>query len=237
MAEERERSGPLAPGNGRPAVVLLSGGLDSATVLAAAKSAGYACHAIAFDYGQKHRAELLAAARVAEAQGAESFRVIRLDAGAFSGSALTDDDLAVPESPTEGIPITYVPARNTIFLAHALGMAEALGATDLALGVNAVDYSGYPDCRPAFIDAFEALANLATKVGVESGAFKVHAPLLMLTKAEIIRWGTELGVPYHLTVSCYQATEAGHACGRCDSCRLRREGFTAAGVPDPTPYR
>ena len=175
MAEERERSGPLAPGDGRPAVVLLSGGLDSATVLAAAKSAGYACHAIAFDYGQKHRAELLAAARVAEAQGAEGFRVIRLDAGAFSGSALTDDDLAVPESPTEGIPITYVPARNTIFLAHALGMAEALGATDLALGVNAVDYSGYPDCRPAFIDAFEALANLATKVG-ESGALKVHAP-------------------------------------------------------------
>jgi 7-cyano-7-deazaguanine synthase len=237
MAEERERSGPLAPGEGRPVVVLLSGGLDSATVLAAAKSAGYACHAIAFDYGQKHRAELFAAARVAEAQGAESFRIIRLDAGAFSGSALTDDDLAVPESPTEGIPITYVPARNTIFLAHALGMAEALGATDLALGVNAVDYSGYPDCRPAFIDAFEALANLATKVGVESGAFKVHAPLLMLTKAEIIRWGTELGVPYHLTVSCYQATEAGLACGRCDSCRLRREGFAAAGVPDPTPYR
>ena len=237
MAEQRERSGPLAPGEGRPAVVLLSGGLDSATVLAAAKSAGYACHAIAFDYGQKHRAELFAAARVAEAQGAESFRIIRLDAGAFSGSALTDDDLAVPESPTEGIPITYVPARNTIFLAHALGMAEALGATDLALGVNAVDYSGYPDCRPAFIDAFEALANLATKVGVESGAFKVHAPLLMLTKAEIIRWGTELGVPYHLTVSCYQATEAGLACGRCDSCRLRREGFAAAGGADPTPYR
>lgn len=237
MAEQRERSGPLAPGKGRPVVVLLSGGLDSATVLAAAKSAGYACHAIAFDYGQKHRAELFAAARVAEAQGAESFRIIRLDAGAFSGSALTDDDLAVPESPTEGIPITYVPARNTIFLAHALGMAEALGATDLALGVNAVDYSGYPDCRPAFIDAFEALANLATKVGVESGAFKVHAPLLMLTKAEIIRWGTELGVPYHLTVSCYQATETGLACGRCDSCRLRREGFAAAGVADPTPYR
>ena len=237
MAEQRARSGPLAPGEGRPAVVLLSGGLDSATVLAAAKSAGYACHAIAFDYGQKHRAELFAAARVAEAQGAESFRIIRLDAGAFSGSALTDDDLAVPESPTEGIPITYVPARNTIFLAHALGMAEALGATDLALGVNAVDYSGYPDCRPAFIDAFEALANLATKVGVESGALRVHAPLLMLTKAEIIRWGTELGVPYHLTVSCYQATEAGLACGRCDSCRLRREGFAAAGVPDPTPYR
>ena len=237
MAEARERSGPLAPGEGRPAVVLLSGGLDSATVLAAAKSAGYACYAIAFDYGQKHRAELFAAARVAEAQGAESFRIIRLDAGAFSGSALTDDDLAVPESPTEGIPITYVPARNTIFLAHALGMAEALGATDLTLGVNAVDYSGYPDCRPAFIDAFEALANLATKVGVESGALRVHAPLLMLTKAEIIRWGTELGVPYHLTVSCYQATEAGLACGRCDSCRLRREGFAAAGVPDPTPYR
>ena len=237
MAEERERSGPLAPGEGRPVVVLLSGGLDSATVLAAAKSAGYASHAIAFDYGQKHRAELFAAARVAEAQGAESFRIIRLDAGAFSGSALTDDDLAVPESPTEGIPITYVPARNTIFLAHALGMAEALGATDLALGVNAVDYSGYPDCRPAFIDAFEALANLATKVGVESGALRVHAPLLMLTKAEIIRWGTELGVPYHLTVSCYQATEAGLACGRCDSCRLRREGFAAAGVADPTPYR
>lgn len=237
MTTGDSRSGPLPPGEGRPAVVLLSGGLDSATVLAATRAAGYACHAVAFDYGQKHRSELTAARAVAEALGAESFRLVRLDAQAFSGSALTDDDLAVPESPTEGIPITYVPARNTIFLAHALGVAEALGATDLALGVNAVDYSGYPDCRPAFIDAFEALANLATKVGVETGAFKVHAPLLMLSKAEIIRWGTTLGVPYALTVSCYQATVEGQACGRCDSCRLRREGFEAAQVADPTAYR
>jgi 7-cyano-7-deazaguanine synthase len=237
MTTGDSRSGPLPPGEGRPAVVLLSGGLDSATVLAATRAAGYACHAVAFDYGQKHRSELTAARAVAEALGAESFRLVRLDAQAFSGSALTDDDLAVPESPTEGIPITYVPARNTIFLAHALGVAEALGATDLALGVNAVDYSGYPDCRPAFIDAFEALANLATKVGVETGAFKVHAPLLMLSKAEIIRWGTTLGVHYALTVSCYQATVEGQACGRCDSCRLRREGFEAARVADPTAYR
>ncbi len=237
MTPGDSRSGSLLPGEGRPSVVLLSGGLDSATVLAAIRAAGYACHAVAFDYGQKHRSELSAARAVAGALGAESFRLVRLDAGAFSGSALTDDDLAVPEHPTEGIPITYVPARNTIFLAHALGVAEALGATDLALGVNAVDYSGYPDCRPAFIDAFESLANLATKVGVETGAFRVHAPLLMLSKAEIIRWGTELSVPYHLTVSCYQATAAGLACGKCDSCRLRREGFEAAGVADPTRYR
>lgn len=229
-------SAQLPPGDGRPAVVLLSGGLDSATTLALARAAGYHCHAVAFDYGQKHRAELAASARVAEALGAETHRVVRLDAGAFSGSALTDAGLAVPEAPTEGIPITYVPARNTIFLAHALGIAEVLGATDLVLGVNAVDYSGYPDCRPSFVAAFERLANLATKVGVESGAFRVHAPLIELTKAEIVRAGDALGVDYGLTVSCYQADADGRACGVCDSCRFRRAGFEEAGLPDPTRY-
>ncbi|MEE4361588.1 MAG: 7-cyano-7-deazaguanine synthase QueC [Pseudomonadales bacterium] len=226
----------LPPGEGRPAVVLLSGGLDSATTLAMARDAGYRCHAIAFDYGQKHRSELLASARVAEALGAVAHRIVRLDASAFSGSALTDADLAVPEAPTDGIPITYVPARNTIFLAHALGLAEVLAATDLVVGVNAVDYSGYPDCRPAFIDAFERLANLATRVGVETGAFRVHAPLMALSKAEIVRLGTALGVDYGLTVSCYQADDRGRACGVCDSCRFRRSGFEEAGLPDPTRY-
>lgn len=223
--------------DGTPAVVLLSGGLDSATTLAMARAAGHVVHSVAFDYGQKHRSELLAAERVAAALGAQSHRLVRLDADAFSGSALTDADIAVPEQPSEGIPVTYVPARNTIFLAHALGIAEVLDAADLVIGVNAVDYSGYPDCRPAFIEAFEALANLATRAGVEGRALRVHAPLIHMSKAEIVTAGTALGVDYGLTVSCYQADADGRACGRCDSCRLRRDGFAAAGLPDPTRYR
>ena len=226
----------MPEGAGARAVVLLSGGLDSATVLALAVAAGWRCDTVAFDYGQRHRAELAAAAKVSAALGAVEHRVVRLDAGAFSGSALTDDDIAVPEAPTEGIPVTYVPARNTIFLAHALGLAEVLEARALCVGVNAVDYSGYPDCRPAFVQAFEVLANLATKAGVEGRGLRVLAPLVDLTKAEIVQRGTELGVDYGLTVSCYQADDDGRACGRCDSCRLRREGFAAAGLSDPTRY-
>lgn len=223
-------------GNDAPAVVLLSGGLDSATTLAVARSQGYACHALSFDYGQRHVAELNAASRVAAALGAAEHRVARLDLGQLGGSALTDPAIAVPEGPTEGIPVTYVPARNTVMLAYALAWAEVLGSRDIFIGVNAVDYSGYPDCRPEFIEAFERLANLATKAGVEAGGFHVHAPLLSLSKAEIIRLGTTLGVDYGQTVSCYQASAEGLACGRCDSCRLRREGFLAAGIPDPTRY-
>ena len=228
---------PLPAGAGGTAVVLLSGGLDSATVLAMARAAGWRCVTVAFDYGQKHRAELRAAERVAAALGADEHRLVRLDADAFSGSALTDADLAVPETPTAGIPVTYVPARNTIFLAHALGLAEVLEARAIAIGVNAVDYSGYPDCRPVFVEAFERVANLATKAGVEGRGLAVHAPLLELSKAEIVRAGTDLAVDYGLTVSCYQADEEGRACGRCEACRLRREGFAAAGLPDPTRYR
>lgn len=221
----------------KPAVVLLSGGLDSATVLAIARSEGYACHALSLDYGQRHTAELAAAARVAQALGAAEHRVMRLGLGDIGGSALTDDSIAVPEAPTEGIPVTYVPARNTVMLALALAWAEVLGARDIFIGVNAVDYSGYPDCRPEFIAAFERMANLATRAGVEGAALKVHAPLQYLSKAGIIRRGVELGVDYGLTVSCYQADPAGRACGVCDACRLRRAGFEAAGVPDPTRYR
>ena len=220
----------------KPAVILLSGGLDSATVLAIAREAGYACYALSLDYGQRHTAELAAAARVARSLGAEEHRVIRLGLGDIGGSALTDDSIAVPESPTEGIPVTYVPARNTVMLALALAWAEVLGARDIFIGVNAVDYSGYPDCRPEFIAAFEQMANLATKAGVEGARLRIHAPLQHLSKAEIIRRGLELGVDYAQTVSCYQATAEGLACGRCDSCRLRREGFLAAGVSDPTRY-
>ncbi|MCB1802846.1 MAG: 7-cyano-7-deazaguanine synthase QueC [Gammaproteobacteria bacterium] len=218
------------------AVVLLSGGLDSATVLAMARAAGYQCHALSLDYGQRHHAELAAAKRVAAALGAVEHKILPLALDAIGGSALTDQAIDVPEAGGEGIPVTYVPARNTVFLSLALGWAEVLGSTDLFVGVNAVDYSGYPDCRPAFIEAFEKLANLATKVGVDGGAFKVHAPLIQLSKADIIRAGTRLGVDYGLTVSCYQADEQGVACGRCDSCRLRAEGFRVAGVPDPTRY-
>ena len=220
----------------KPAVILLSGGLDSATVLAIAREAGYACHALSLDYGQRHTAELAAAARVAKSLGAVEHRVIRLGLGDIGGSALTDDSIAVPESPTEGIPVTYVPARNTVMLALALAWAEVLGARDIFIGVNAVDYSGYPDCRPEFIAAFEQMANLATRAGVEGARLRVHAPLQHLSKAEIIRHGLELGVDYAQTVSCYQANDEGWACGRCDSCRLRREGFLAAGVSDPTRY-
>jgi len=221
----------------RKAVVLLSGGLDSATVLAMARAQGFACHALSLDYGQRHHAELSAARRVAHALGAVEHKVLPLSLDEIGGSALTDRSIAVPEAGGEGIPVTYVPARNTVFLALALGWAEVLGSTDLFVGVNAVDYSGYPDCRPAFIEAFERLANLATKAGVEGNVFRVHAPLIEMSKAEIIRAGSALGVDYGLTVSCYQADEQGLACGRCDSCRLRAEGFKAAGVVDPTPYR
>jgi 7-cyano-7-deazaguanine synthase len=224
-------------GAARKAVVLLSGGLDSATALAMARSQGYACHALSLDYGQRHHAELAAARRVAAALGAAEHKVLPLSLDAIGGSALTDRSIAVPETRAEGIPVTYVPARNTVFLALALGWAEVLGASDLFVGVNAVDYSGYPDCRPAFIEAFERLANLATKAGVEGQAFRVHAPLIQMSKAEIIRVGIQLGVDYALTVSCYQADEQGMACGRCESCRLRAEGFRAAGVADPTRYR
>lgn len=219
------------------AVVLLSGGLDSATVLAEAVAAGRECHTLSFSYGQRHEAELAAAAQVSAALGAASHRVIGIDLGAVGGSALTDRAIAVPEAPTEGIPVTYVPARNSVFLALGMGLAEVLDADELYIGVNAVDYSGYPDCRPEFIEAFERMAALATRRAVEGRPLQVRAPLLALSKAEIIRRGAELGVDYALTVSCYQADETGAACGRCDSCRLRREGFAAAGVPDPTRYR
>lgn len=220
----------------KKAVVLLSGGLDSATCLALALKAGYQVHTLAFDYGQRHRAELLAAERVAQAQGVASHRVIRLDLGAIGGSALTDSSLAVPEEEGEGIPITYVPARNTVFLSLALGLAEVLDAAAIYIGVNAVDYSGYPDCRPAFIDAFRELAALATRAGVEGNGPMIETPLLTLSKADIIATGAKLGVDYSLTVSCYQADDEGRACGRCDSCRLRRAGFVDAGLADPTPY-
>jgi len=221
----------------RKAVVLLSGGLDSATALAVARSEGFACHALSVAYGQRHGVELEAARRVAAQLGAVEHKVVRVGLEAIGGSALTDPAIAVPEAPTEGIPPTYVPARNTLLLALALGWAEVLGAWDIFVGVNAVDFSGYPDCRPAFVEAFERLANVATKAAVEGrGRFRVHAPLIELSKADIVRLGTRLGVDYALTVSCYQADAEGRACGRCDACRLRREGFRAAGVPDPTPY-
>ncbi len=218
-------------------VVLLSGGLDSATALAIARARGDECHTLALDYGQRHRAELAAARRVSEALGAREHRELRVSLGELGGSALTDLELDVPERGGEGIPITYVPARNTVFLSLALAWAEVLGAAKIVIGVNAIDFSGYPDCRPEFIAAFEKLARLATKAGVEGGELAIDAPLITMTKAQIIRRGLELGVDYALTVSCYQADEHGRACGRCDSCRLRRDGFAAAGAPDPTRYR
>ncbi|WP_018867500.1 MULTISPECIES: 7-cyano-7-deazaguanine synthase QueC [unclassified Thioalkalivibrio] len=218
------------------AVVLLSGGLDSATCLAMARAEGLECHALSIDYGQRHRTELEAARRVAADQGVTDHRVVAVDLSAIGGSALTDTAIDVPTAPTEGIPVTYVPARNTVFLALALGLAETLDARLLYVGANAVDYSGYPDCRPAFIDAFRDLARVATRSGVEGTPWEVRAPLMHLSKAEIIRAGSELGVDYRHTVSCYQADAEGRACGRCDSCRIRREGFAAAGVPDPTRY-
>lgn len=234
----------ISESGGRDAVVLLSGGLDSATVLAIAQADGYRCHALSVAYGQRHSAELDAAAKLAVTMRAASHRVIHVDLDRIGGSALTDRAIAVPEpvddAPTAGIPVTYVPARNTLFLALALGLAEVQGARDLFIGVNAVDYSGYPDCRPEFIRAFEALAALATKAGVETATgaagFRIHTPLIDLSKAEIIQRGTSLGLDYAMTVSCYQADADGRACGRCDSCRLRRAGFAAAGVDDPTRY-
>jgi 7-cyano-7-deazaguanine synthase len=221
----------------RNAVVLLSGGLDSATALAIARDEGYACYALSMDYGQRHNAELAAARRVARQAGVTEHKVIRLDLSAFGGSALTDSTIAVPEQPSTDIPVTYVPARNTIFLSVALGWAEVLGARDIFIGVNAVDYSGYPDCRPEYIAAFERLSRLATRAGVEGAEFHIRAPLIEMSKAGIIRTGTALGVDYAQTVSCYSADAAGRACGRCDACRLRAAGFADAGVPDPTPYR
>lgn len=220
----------------KPAVILLSGGLDSATVLAIAQQAGYACYALSLDYGQRHNAELTAASRVAKALGAVEHRVIRLGLSDIGGSALTDAAIAVPESPTDGIPVTYVPARNTVMLSLALAWAEVLGSRDLFIGVNAVDYSGYPDCRPEFIEAFERMANIATRAGVEGAALQVHAPLQYLSKAEIIQRGIELGVDFGQTVSCYQADAEGRACGVCDACRLRLQGFQQAEKADPTRY-
>ena len=219
------------------AVILLSGGLDSATVLALARQQNFACYALSVDYGQRHNAELAAARRVATALGAVEQRAISIDLTGFGGSALTDARIAVPEQPTQGIPLTYVPARNTIMLSLALAWAEVLQAQDIFIGVNAVDYSGYPDCRPEYIEAFERMANLATRAAVEGKRLTLHAPLLHLSKAGIIKRGTLLGVDYSLTVSCYQADEEGYACGVCDSCRLRRAGFETAGMPDPTRYR
>jgi len=220
------------------AVVLLSGGLDSATCLAIARSQGFDCYCLSFDYGQRHSAELQAADRVVKALGASEHRVINFGLAQFGGSALTDTSIAVPTDGVQpGIPVTYVPARNTIMLSLALAWAEVLGSRDIFVGVNAVDYSGYPDCRPEYIAAFETMANLATKAGVEGNKLSIHSPLIELSKAEIIRTGHALGVDYGLTVSCYQADELGRACGVCDSCRLRAEGFAAAGLPDPTPYR
>jgi len=220
------------------AVVLVSGGLDSATCLAIARSEGFACHALSFAYGQRHTVELDAAARVATALGAVEHRVMNVDLAAFGGSALTDPAIPVPESPVDGIPVTYVPARNTVFLSFALAWSEVLGAHDIFIGVNVVDYSGYPDCRPEYIAAFERMANLATRAGTEGlEPLCIRTPLIQLSKADIIRQGRILGVDYSVTVSCYQADEQGRACGRCDACRLRRAGFDAAEIPDPTRYR
>lgn len=224
--------------NAAAAVVLVSGGLDSTTLLAMARAAGYRCHTLSFDYGQRHRAELAAAERISATFGAVEHKVVTLDLRAIGGSALTDDSIQVPTSGAgDGIPVTYVPARNTIFLAIALGWAEVLRARDLFIGVNAVDYSGYPDCRPEFIRAFEVTANLATRAGVEGRGFSIHTPLIHLSKAEIIARGTALGIDYATTVSCYMADATGRACGRCDSCRLRAAGFVAAGIADPTRYQ
>ena len=222
----------------KKAVVLLSGGLDSATVLAMARSQGYDCYTLGFNYGQRHDSELRAAIRVVDALGEHEHKVIRLNLDAIGGSALTDADIAVPEEQgTDGeIPVTYVPARNTVFLSIALGYAEVIGANHLFIGANAVDFSGYPDCRPEFIEAFELLANVATKAGVEGAGIQVHAPLMTMTKSDIVKAGVALGVDYSLTVTCYQADENGAACGVCEACRLRKIGFQEAGIPDPTNY-
>lgn len=219
------------------AVVLLSGGLDSCTTLAIAKSQGFDCYALSFDYGQRHLAEINAAENIANTMGVVAHKTLQLDLGQIGGSALTDDKIDIPIDSAEEIPSTYVPARNTIFLSLALGWAEVLGADDLFIGVNAVDYSGYPDCRPAFIQAFEQVARLATKAGVEGHPFRINTPLIDLTKADIIKQGVALGVDYGMTVSCYQANDAGEACGECDSCKFRAEGFIQAGIEDPTSYQ
>lgn len=221
----------------KKAVILLSGGLDSATVVAMAKAQGYSCYSMSFDYGQRHRSELQAAERVARQLGVIEHKVIGISLDGIGGSALTDASIDVPQAPTTGIPVTYVPARNTVFLSLALGWAEVLGAQDIFIGVNAVDYSGYPDCRPEFVEAFERMANLATKMGVEGQRIRIQAPLQMMSKAEIVQAGSRLGVDYGLTVSCYLADADGRACGRCDSCRLRADGFAAAGMVDPTRYQ
>ena len=218
------------------AVILVSGGLDSTTVLAMAQSQGYDCYSLSFDYGQRHRAELHAAERVSVELGDVEHKVVKLNLDTIGGSALTDLSIAVPEEETQGIPITYVPARNTVFLSIALGWAEVLGARDIFIGVNAVDYSGYPDCRSEYIAAFEVMANLATRAGVEGQKTTIHTPLMTMGKGDIISAGIALGVDYSLTVSCYQVTEEGLACGKCDSCRLRRQGFLDAGIEDPTRY-
>ena len=218
------------------AVVLLSGGLDSATVLALAREQGFETYPLSFDYGQRHRSELFAAAAVAKALGAKEHRVVKLDLTGWGGSALTDSDIAVPTSPTSGIPITYVPARNTIFLSLALAWAETLEAPHIFAGMNAVDYSGYPDCRPDYIAAYQTMARLATRAGVEGAQLVIHTPIIHMSKSDIVREGTRLGVDYGMTVSCYQADANGHACGVCDSCRLRKEGFLAVGIDDPTRY-
>jgi 7-cyano-7-deazaguanine synthase len=221
---------------GERAVILVSGGLDSTTVLALAQQQGYQCYTLSFDYGQRHSAELVAAEHVSRSMNVAEHKVVNLNLDSIGGSALTDTDIAVPEEETEGIPVTYVPARNTVFLSIALGWAEVLNARHIFIGVNAVDYSGYPDCRPEYIHAYEQMANLATKAGVEGQPLTIHTPLMKLGKGEIIALGLELGVDYGQTVSCYQATAQGLACGRCDSCRLRKEGFVAAGIADPTRY-
>lgn len=221
----------------KKAVILLSGGLDSVTTLALAKSQGYECYAVSFSYGQKHCAELNAAKKIAEIYDVIDHKVINIDLGQIGGSALTDSSIDVPKTETQGIPVTYVPARNTIFLSFALGYAEVLHANDIFIGVNAVDYSGYPDCRPEFIKSFQKMARIATKAGVEGEQVTIHTPLIDITKAEIIKLGTDLGVDYGVTVSCYDADSKGLACGLCDSCRLRRAGFEAAGIPDATKYR
>jgi 7-cyano-7-deazaguanine synthase len=221
----------------KKAVILVSGGLDSSTVLAIAKQQGFDCYTLSFDYGQRHRSELFAAAKVSDAMQVKEHKVVSLDLATIGGSALTDTNIEVPEYETTGIPVTYVPARNTVFLSIALGWAEVLGANDIFVGVNAVDYSGYPDCRPDYINAFEQMANLATKAGVEGNRLIVHAPLIDMTKGQIIQEGIKIGVDYSATVSCYQADEEGAACGVCDSCRLRKQGFNDAGVKDPTRYK
>ena len=232
MARTREERPEL-----KPAVVLLSGGLDSATVLAMAIASGWRCHALSIDYGQRHRVELQAAAQLSRSLGAYEHRIVQLDLGVFGGSALTDRSIEVPQAPSEGIPVTYVPARNTIFLALALAYAEVTASRAIFTGANAIDYSGYPDCRPKFLAAFEKLANLATKRAIEGEPIAILAPIVEMTKAQIVRRGHELGVDFSQTISCYNADSAGRACALCDACRFRREGFLSAGLPDPTRYR